>query len=119
MTVSIARVYDAPGDGRVLVDRLWPRGIRKDDPRIGRWIKEAAPSKELRTWYHANMDQYDAFHTRYLAELETPGPAADALNELVELARAGDLELATAMKDPAHSEVPTLVEAIEAKLANA
>ena len=116
MTISIARVYDDPGDGRVLVDRLWPRGIKKDDPRIGRWIKEAAPSKELRTWYHANMDRYDDFHARYLAELEEPGPAADALDELVELARAGDLELATAMKDPAQSEVPTLVEAIEKRL---
>lgn len=116
MTISVARVYDAPGEGRVLVDRLWPRGIRKDDPRIGRWLKEAAPSKELRTWYHAHMDQYDTFHERYLAELATPGPAADALAELVDLAKAGDVELATAMKDPATSEVPTLVEAIKSRL---
>lgn len=118
MTISIARVYDDPGDGRVLVDRLWPRGMRKDDPRIGRWLKEVAPTRELRTWYHAHPDQYDAFHDRYLAELSAPGAQADALAELVELAKAGDVELATAMKDPARSEVPTLVEALKDRLSS-
>lgn len=119
MTISIVRVYDAPGDGRVLVDRLWPRGIRKDDPRIGRWLKEVAPTTELRTWYHANPDRYDDFHDRYLAELNAPGPQADALAELVELARAGDVELATAMKDPSRSEVPSLVQALKERLSSA
>ncbi|MGB3708141.1 DUF488 domain-containing protein [Gordonia sp. (in: high G+C Gram-positive bacteria)] len=109
MTISIARVYDPPNGNRVLVDRLWPRGIRKDDPRIGRWLKEVAPSSDLRKWYHANTDQYDLFAERYRDELATPGPQADALAELVELAKAGDVEIATAMKDPDRSEVPTLV----------
>lgn len=116
MTVSIARVYDAPDDDRVFVDRLWPRGIRKDDPRVGRWLKEVAPSADLRKWYHANADQYDAFDARYHAELDAPGPQADALAELVELAKAGDVELATATKDPSRSHVPTLVAALKERL---
>ncbi|MGB3697519.1 MAG: DUF488 family protein [Gordonia sp. (in: high G+C Gram-positive bacteria)] len=109
MAISIGRVYDDPDDHRILVDRLWPRGIRKDDPRVGRWLKEVAPSTDLRKWYHAHPDEYDAFTERYRAELAEPGPQADAFAELMDLARAGDVELATAMKDPARSEVPTLV----------
>lgn len=112
MTVSIARVYDAPDDHRVFVDRLWPRGVHKDDPRIGRWLKEVAPSNDLRKWYHAHPDEYDAFSARYRAELDEPGPQADALAELVRLGTDGDLELATATKDPSTSHVLTIVAAL-------
>ncbi|WP_040517354.1 DUF488 domain-containing protein [Gordonia neofelifaecis] len=112
MTVSIARVYDDPDDHRVLVDRLWPRGVHKDDPRVGRWLKEVAPSNDLRKWYHGHPDEYDAFTVRYRTELDRPGAQADALAELVRLGEAGDVELATSAKDPARSHVPTIVAAL-------
>ncbi|MFT4200802.1 DUF488 domain-containing protein [Gordonia sp. (in: high G+C Gram-positive bacteria)] len=109
MGVSIGRVYDdvPPGVDRVFVDRLWPRGIRKDDPRIGRWCKEVAPSAELREWYHHHPDQYDLFAARYREEL-ADGEQARALAGLADLARAGDIELATATRDPATSHVPVI-----------
>ena len=112
MTVTLARVYDEPNADRVLVDRLWPRGFRKDDPRIGRWLKEAAPSKELRTWYHEDKPaRFDEFASRYREEL-SDGPAADALAELIALADAGDVELASAVKDVDDSHLPVLADAI-------
>ena len=112
MTVTTARVYDPPTADRVFVDRLWPRGIAKTDPRIGRWLKEVAPSNELRRWYHADMEsRYDDFVARYREEL-AEGPPADALAELVDMAKAGDVELATAAKDVEHSHVPVIAAAI-------
>jgi uncharacterized protein YeaO (DUF488 family) len=68
----VARVYDelSADDGqRVLVDRLWPRGLRKDDPRIGIWCKVVAPSNELRHWYNHQSDRFDEFAARYQNEL--------------------------------------------------
>ena len=82
--IRVARVYEDPGpdDGeRVLVDRLWPRGFRKGDPRVGRWIPKVAPSTELRKWYSHEAERFDEFAARYAAELETEEGAA-ALAEL-------------------------------------
>ena len=70
--VRTARVYEdtRPDDGaRVLVDRLWPRGLRKDDPRIGTWFPDAAPSTELRRWYGHDVAKFAEFVKRYRAEL--------------------------------------------------
>jgi uncharacterized protein YeaO (DUF488 family) len=75
VAVKIARVYDppAPGDGtRVLVDRLWPRGIRKDDPRVDLWVKELAPSTQLRQWYAHQPSRFEEFGARYRSELDAP-----------------------------------------------
>jgi uncharacterized protein YeaO (DUF488 family) len=69
--IRVARVYENadPDDGqRVLVDRIWPRGFRKDDPRVGIWSKDVAPSKELREWYHHQPERFDEFASRYEAE---------------------------------------------------
>ena len=68
--MKLARVYDepVPGEGlRVLVDRLWPRGVRKDDPRVGRWCKQVAPSTELRQWYGHDPQRFAEFAQRYRA----------------------------------------------------
>jgi uncharacterized protein YeaO (DUF488 family) len=81
MTIKTKRIYEpaAATDGyRVLVDRLWPRGLTREAAGIDRWMKEVAPSNELRTWFHANMDRWDEFSARYEAELK----GSDALNEL-------------------------------------
>jgi uncharacterized protein YeaO (DUF488 family) len=99
--MRIARVYEAPqaADGqRVLVDRLWPRGIRKDDPRIDRWIKDVAPSTALRQWYRHDPDRYDEFVARYERELDEPQAAA-ALRQLRQLASSGPVTLLTATRD--------------------
>lgn len=85
MTVAVKRVYDepSPDDGtRVLVDRLWPRGLKKEAAQVDVWLKEIAPSTELRKRYHADGD-WDAFKRDYLAELKANGEAAKHLREIV------------------------------------
>jgi uncharacterized protein YeaO (DUF488 family) len=95
--IRSARIYDdvGPDDGqRVLVDRIWPRGIRKDDPRVGIWCKDVAPSKELREWYHHQPERFAEFAARYEAELS--GNAA--LEQLRELSKRGVVTLVTATR---------------------
>jgi uncharacterized protein YeaO (DUF488 family) len=108
--IKVARVYEDPDadDGeRVLVDRLWPRGFRKDDPRVGRWIPKVAPSTELRRWYSHEAARFDEFAERYAAELETEEGAA-ALADLRDVVRAGPVTLVTATRDLDGSHVPVL-----------
>ena len=87
LKIAIKRAYDAPerGDGvRILVDRLWPRGLRKDAAHIDQWCKEVAPTTELRRFYGHRPDRFAAFRTRYRAELRR-GDAAAAVAQLVGL----------------------------------
>jgi uncharacterized protein YeaO (DUF488 family) len=75
MAVVTKRVYEAPAssDGtRILVDRLWPRGLRKDEIAIDEWLRELAPSNELRKWFHAQPEEWPQFRKRYLKELSRP-----------------------------------------------
>jgi uncharacterized protein YeaO (DUF488 family) len=98
--VRLRRVYDEPSgdDGtRVLVDRVWPRGLRKADARIDEWCKAVAPSTELRKWYAHDPERYAEFTRRYQAELADPERAA-ALDGLRRLAADGPLTLLTATK---------------------
>ena len=86
--VSLKRAYDpaSVSDGvRVLVDRLWPRGLTKEKARIDEWLRDLAPSDELRKWYHARPSQWANFRKRYLAELRSPEATA-ALEKLYQLA---------------------------------
>ena len=88
-TVRLKRIYDepAPEDGyRVLVDRIWPRGLSHERARIDEWLKEVAPSTQLRTWYGHDPARFEEFQRRYRAELSAPEPAA-ALSHLVGLVR--------------------------------
>lgn len=108
------RVYDelSKDDGtRVLVDRVWPRGIRKEDPRVGHWLKEVAPSTDLRKWYGHDPEKKSEFAKRYRAELKED-PAAEALAELRELAGKGEVTLVTATKDLKLSQVPVLLQMV-------
>lgn len=85
MAIQTKRIYEpaAATDGyRILVDRLWPRGLTKEAAGIDRWMKDVAPSDELRKWFHANMDAWDEFRERYQAELKG-SDALDALRSLV------------------------------------
>src|SRR6516164_6594456 len=88
MLVKTKRVYEAPAaaDGaRVLVDRLWPRGLTKEAAALDAWLKDVAPSDELRKWYHAHLEQWGEFRKRYLQELDTDLALA-GLQQLHELA---------------------------------
>ena len=87
MAIQIKRVYEKParGDGtRVLVDRLWPRGLTKEAAATDAWLRDIAPSDELRKWYHANPEGWPNFRKRYVKELKVPA-AAKALEELYSL----------------------------------
>lgn len=108
--VRIARVYDdpTPEDGtRVLVDRLWPRGLRKDEAVIDIWLKDVAPSTALRQWYGHDPAKHAVFVKRYRVELHDSEHAA-ALASLTSLASAGPLTLLTATKDLGLSQAAVL-----------
>jgi uncharacterized protein YeaO (DUF488 family) len=113
-TVRLRRVYDPPepGDGtRVLVDRLWPRGLAKAAARVDEWPKDLTPTDELRRWYHGPDGEWGGFRHRYETELAAPA-AAEALDRLRELAAAGPLTLLTAVKEPERSHASILRDAL-------
>lgn len=113
MTVHVRRVYEDPrsDDGtRVLVDRVWPRGVRKED-LDAEWLKDVAPSPDLRRWFGHDPAKFAEFRRRYRAELEA-GEARAALDHLRELA-AGPLTLLTATKDVEHSHATVLADLLE------
>ncbi len=115
--VEVARVYDPDaGDGaRVLVDRLWPRGVRKDEADLAHWAKEVAPSDDLRRWYGHEPDRFEAFADRYRDQL-VDDDHAGALDDLVRRAAAGSLVLLTATKDVEHSHAVVLATVIRERL---
>jgi uncharacterized protein YeaO (DUF488 family) len=109
--VEIRRVYDdTPGRGvhRVLVDRLWPRGIAKADAPIDEWVKDVAPSTELRRWYGHEPEKFAEFAARYKAELKEP-PAKDAVARLRAQATRTRIALMTATRDVDHSGAQVLL----------
>ena len=110
--VAIKRVYDEPhaSDGmRVLVDRLWPRGLSKERAHVDLWLKDIAPGNELRTWYHHDPAKFDEFRQRYEAELASSA-AHDALTRLRELVRQQSVTLVFAARDAEHSNAAVLRE---------
>ncbi|MZF89170.1 DUF488 family protein [Streptomyces sp. SID5643] len=116
MSVRVRRVYDPaePEDGvRVLVDRLWPRGLAKDAARVDQWPKAITPSTELRRWYHGGEGSYEEFAERYEAEL-TADEAAEALDGVRALLHSGDVTLLTASKTPQESHATVLARLLQA-----
>ena len=112
--VKLRRIYDQPTrkDGtRVLVDRVWPRGLSKGEARIDEWFKQVAPSTKLRKWYAHDPDRFTEFTRRYLSELEDP-ERAEALARLRQLARDRTLTLLTATKDIEISQAAVLADVI-------
>jgi uncharacterized protein YeaO (DUF488 family) len=108
--VEVRRVYDEPrrGDGnRVLVDRLWPRGLTKERADLDEWYKTVAPSTELRKWYGHAPERFEEFARRYRAELKDPVPA-EVLRHLRQLAGRRNLTLLTATKDVDISEATVI-----------
>ena len=112
VNVRVCRVYDprTAHDGvRVLVDRLWPRGVAKGTDAFDEWCKDAAPSTDLRRWYGHDAARFGEFRSRYLAELAEPGRAA-AVEHLVGIAASRRLTLVTATKDLDRSAAAVLAE---------
>lgn len=111
--VQVRRVYEEPerGDGtRVLVDRIWPRGLTKARAALDEWCKDVAPSADLRRWYSHDPDRFEDFGRRYQVELRDP-QRAEALAHLRGLAKAGrQLTLLTATRDPEISEAAVLAD---------
>jgi len=106
----VRRVYDEaePGDGtRVLVDRVWPRGLTKDAAGLDEWAKDVAPSTELRKWYGHDPEKFAEFRDRYLAELAEPA-RREAFDRLRDLARQGPVTILTATRDVSHSHAAVL-----------
>jgi uncharacterized protein YeaO (DUF488 family) len=119
--VRVRRVYEAPlpSDGtRVLVDRLWPRGLAREAARIDEWLKTVAPSDALRRWYGHDPARFAEFRRRYTGELAEPERAA-ALRHLRELARSGPLTLLSATRDLDHSQAADLAERLTRECAGA
>jgi uncharacterized protein YeaO (DUF488 family) len=116
MNVALKRIYEQPArsDGtRVLVDRLWPRGVSKDRAKLHAWLRDLAPSDELRHWYHARPEQWAAFRKRYLKELAKE-EAAKALDELYDMAhKAKKLTLLFASKEERHNNATVLKDLLE------
>ncbi len=112
MNVMLKRAYELPAkhDGqRILVDRLWPRGLGRATARIDLWLKEVAPSAELRRWFGHDPEKWTEFRKRYRAELEDN----PAWPELQALARQGDLTLVYAAKDQLHNQAVVLKQLLE------
>jgi uncharacterized protein YeaO (DUF488 family) len=116
VSVRVRRIYDPPepDDGvRVLVDRLWPRGVAKDAAHVDEWPKGLTPSAELRRWYHAGQGSYEEFARRYEAELAAP-EAAGLLDGVRRLAEEGTVTLLTAAREPGRSHAAVLARLLEA-----
>ncbi|BBA34052.1 uncharacterized protein sS8_2100 [Methylocaldum marinum] len=108
--VYVKRVYETadPGDGeRFLVERLWPRGIAKKELVMTAWIKEAAPSSELRRWFGHDPARWDEFRRRYFAELDR---RPQVLQPILEAARRGSITLLYSARDTEHNSAVALAE---------
>jgi uncharacterized protein YeaO (DUF488 family) len=108
--VKLKRAYEAPaaGDGvRVLVDRLWPRGVSKEDAGLDQWMKDIAPSAELRKWFGHDPARWDEFRHRYAQELKQN---SELIDQLRGLARQGPLTLVYAAHDELHNDAVVLRE---------
>jgi uncharacterized protein YeaO (DUF488 family) len=116
MSVQTKRVYEprAASDGRrYLVERLWPRGIAKENLRLTEWLKDLAPSPALRSWYAHDVQKFPAFRLRYRKELEMHG---DLVDRVVREARSAPVTLLFAARDNEHSSAAVLREFIEERL---
>ncbi|BBL64607.1 hypothetical protein MSMAT_2576 [Methanosarcina mazei TMA] len=114
--IRLKRIYEQPSDQdgfRVLVDRLWPRGLRKNEVRLDLWLKEIAPSDELRKWFSHDPEKWEEFRKCYLEELKLKEEYAQ---KLIERARETDLTLLYAAKNEDFNNATVLKEYLESRL---
>jgi uncharacterized protein YeaO (DUF488 family) len=116
----LKRIYEPAleTDGtRILVDRVWPRGISKENAQLAGWYKEIAPSSELRKWFCHKPELFAEFRQRYLAELQNDERKFGLVMKLTEMAREGKLTILYGAKDPVHNQAVVLCEEINRRLA--
>jgi uncharacterized protein YeaO (DUF488 family) len=116
MPISLKRVYEKPGlkDGRrILVERLWPRGLKKDEAKIDEWLREVAPSTELRKWFGHDPAKWDEFKERYWKELDKK---KDIISKLAKERLENKVTFVFAAKDQQHNNAVALKEYIENQL---
>ncbi|MFB6084857.1 DUF488 domain-containing protein [Haloarcula rubripromontorii] len=116
MPVRTKRIYEDPDpeDGtRVLVDRLWPRGVSKEEAQLDDWMQEVAPSDDLREWFDHDSDRWDEFSERYRDELDD---RAEQVDRLLESARSGTLTLLYAAADEEHNNAVVLADYLDERL---
>lgn len=114
MPIGIKRVYDEPGphDGfRILIDRIWPRGLTKEAARADLWLKDIAPSTPLRQWFGHDPKKWPEFKKRYFAELED---RQDLVQQILDKAKHGRVTLVFGAKDEKHSNAQALKEYLDA-----
>ncbi len=114
--IRLKRVYDPPepGDGdRFLVERLWPRGMKKEALRINRWVKDVAPSDALRRWFGHDPKRWEEFRRRYFAELDGN---PEAWKPLLDAARRGTITLLYSARDSEHNSAVALRAYLEERL---
>ena len=116
--VKVKRAYEepSPADGRrILVDRLWPRGIKKTAANLAAWLKDLAPSDDLRRWFDHNPERWEEFHRRYVQELGAP-EKTPLLQDLVTQARQGTVTLVYAAHDRDHNNAVVMKTFLEDRL---
>ncbi len=114
--IRLKRIYDkeTAGIGRqFLIDRLWPRGIKKIDLQCEAWLKDVAPSTELRAWYHSEPDKWEEFRKRYFSELDA---RPESWRPLLEAAQAGAVTLLYSSRETEHNNAVALKEYLEKKM---
>jgi uncharacterized protein YeaO (DUF488 family) len=117
--ITLARVYDAPSTAparRFLVDRVWPRGVRRADLALEGWLKDAAPSAELRRWYGHEPARWEEFRRRYTTELDEH---PETWRPLLEAARSGDVVLLYAAREREHNNAAVLRDQLMERLSAA
>lgn len=115
MKIHIKRAYEVPSaeDGyRILVDRLWPRGLTKEKARIDLWLKDIAPSNELRKWFAHDPEKWPAFQSKYLQELKSKNEALSVLHSKLQ---EGPVTLIYAARDEEHNEAVILQDLLTRK----
>lgn len=116
MSVVLRRIYEEDkilGGHRVLIDRVWPRGISKEDAQLDEWLKEIAPSSSLRKWFDHDPDKFESFKESYQREIKESSEASHKLKELKEIASDGRVVLLYGAKDKEHNHAVVLKDMIE------
>ena len=117
--IQLRRIYEKPEktDGaRIFVDRLWARGVKKEDAHLTLWLKEAAPSNELRKWFHAHADAFSDFADRYRAELEANDDREEIIEKVKALLQKENVTLLYGSKDPLYNNAVVLKEWLYKKI---
>lgn len=118
LDIKFKRAYERPSklDGtRVLIDRLWPRGVAKTETAIDHWFRDLAPSTELRKWFNHDPARWDEFRDRYTAELMRH---QEQLDELLQMASQGPLTLVYGARDKQHNDAVVLKDVLAARANN-